>query len=87
MRSRVADWRWECVTDDLLGGLPPEALRATRQLAGELAVRESMVFLDGAGFTGDPPGLRTIQRGPLMLTYLTDVRGERVVLIQVNWIG
>jgi hypothetical protein len=28
-----------------------------------------MVFLDGAGFTGDPPGLRTIQRRPLMLTY------------------
>lgn len=62
-------------------------MQAVRQLAEELAVRESMVFLDGPGFTGDPPGLRTIQRGPLMLVYLTDVRGERVVLIQVNWIG
>ena len=39
-----------------------------------------MVFLDGPTFTGDPPGLRTIQRGQLMLVYLTDVRGERVVL-------
>jgi hypothetical protein len=29
----VADWRWECVTDDLLDGLPPDALRAIRQLA------------------------------------------------------
>ena len=38
-------------------------------------------------FTGNPPGLRTVQRGPLMLVYLTDVRGERVVIIQVNWIG
>jgi hypothetical protein len=83
----VADWRWECITDDLLDGLPADALRAVEQLAKELAVRESMVFLDGAAFTGDPPGLRTIQRGPLMLVYLTDVRGERVVLIQVNWIG
>jgi hypothetical protein len=46
-----------------------------------------MAFLDGHTFTGDPPGRRTIQRGPLMLVYLTDVRGERVVLIQVNWIG
>ena len=27
------------------------------------------------------------QRGPLMLVYLTNVRGERVVIIQVNWIG
>ena len=25
--------------------------------------------------------------GPLMLVYLTDVRGERVVIIQVNWIS
>jgi hypothetical protein len=46
-----------------------------------------MIFQDGAEFTGDPPGLRTIQRGPLMLVYLTDVRGGRVVIIQVNWVG
>ena len=58
--SRVADWHWEAVTDDLL---------------------------DGREFTGEPPGLRTVQRGPLMLAYLTDVRSERVVIIQVNWIG
>ena len=45
-----------------------------------------MIFLDGREFTGEPPGLRTVQRGPLMLVYLTDVRGERVVIIQVNWI-
>jgi len=51
----VADWRWECVTDDLLDGLPPDAVRAVRQLAEELAVRESMVFLDGPGFTGSGP--------------------------------
>ena len=44
-------------------------------------------LLDGREFTGKPPGLRTVQRGPLILVYLTDVRGERVVIIQVNWIG
>ena len=82
----MADWRWESVTDDLLDGLPPAALAAVRQVAEELAVRDSMIFLDGREFTGEPPGLRTIQRGPLMLVYLTDVRGERVVIIQVNWI-
>ena len=59
-RSRVAEWHWECITDYLLDGLPPEALRAIEQLGKELAVRESMVFLDGPAFTGDPPGLRTI---------------------------
>ena len=46
-----------------------------------------MIFLDGREFTGEPPGLRTVQRGQLMLVYPTDVRGERVVILQVNWIG
>jgi hypothetical protein len=83
----VAEWRWELVDDDLLNGLPPAALASVRQVAEELTVRESMVFLDGREFTGEPPGLRTVQRGPLMLVYLTDVRGERVVIIQVSWIS
>jgi hypothetical protein len=83
----VAEWHWELVTDDLLDGLPPNALTTVRQIAEELAVRESMIFLDGREFTGEPPGLRTVQRGQLMLVYLTDVRGERVVIIQVNWIS
>ena len=83
----MADWHWEPVTDDLLDGLPPAALAMIRQVAEELTARESMIFLDGREFTGEPPGLRTVQRGPLMLVYLTDVRGERVVIIQLTWIG
>ena len=83
----MPDWHWEPVTDDLLDGLPPAALAAVRQVAEELTVRESMIILDGREFTGKPPGLRTVQRGPLMLDYLTDVRSERVVIIQANWIG
>jgi hypothetical protein len=83
----VAEWHWELVTDDLLDGLPPTALTTVRQVAEELTVRESMIFLDGREFTGEPPGLRTVQRGQLMLVHLTDVRGERVVIIQVNWIS
>jgi hypothetical protein len=83
----VADWRWEPVTDDLLDGLPPAPLTVVRQVAEELTVRESMISLDGREFTGEPPGLRTVQRGQLMLVYLTDVRGERVVIIQVHWIS
>jgi hypothetical protein len=83
----VAEWRWELITDALLDGLPPDARLAAGQLGKELAVRESMVFPDSPAFTGDPPGLRTIQRGPLMLVYLTDVRGERIVILQVNRIS
>ena len=28
MKSPVADWQWECDPDDLLDGLPPEAVQA-----------------------------------------------------------
>ena len=70
----MADWHWEPVTDDLLDGLPPAALAAVLQVAGELTVRESMIFLDGREFTGDPPGLRTVQRG--QLTRVSEFPGE-----------
>jgi len=43
----VADWHREPATDDLLDGLPPAALAAVRQVAEELTVRQSMIFLDG----------------------------------------
>jgi hypothetical protein len=49
------------VTDDLLDGLPPAASAAVRQVAEELIVRESMIFPDGREFTGEPPGLCTVQ--------------------------
>jgi hypothetical protein len=65
--------------------LPAHARAAAEQLAQEIAIRESMVFLEGSAFIGNNPGLRTECRGPLMLTYLTDIRGERIVLIQVTW--
>jgi hypothetical protein len=64
----VADWHWEHDPDDLLDGLPPEAIRAVDQLATEIAVRDSMVFLDGASYTGRSPGVRSESRGRLMLT-------------------
>jgi hypothetical protein len=83
----VADWHWEVDPDDLLHTLPAEAVREAELLAREIAMRDSMVFLDGAAFAGPGPGLRTESRGRLMLTYLTDVRGERIVVVQVTWLG
>jgi len=38
MRSRVAEWRWECVNDDLLDGLLPEA-RNKRRLTPPTSTR------------------------------------------------
>ncbi|MEU0922808.1 hypothetical protein [Streptomyces malaysiensis] len=83
----MADWHWETDPDDLLDELPPGARAEAEQLAQEIAVRESMVFLEGASYTGASPGLRTEARGQLMLIYLTDVRGERIVVLQTTWFG
>ncbi|GGZ18042.1 hypothetical protein [Streptomyces poonensis] len=83
----MADWRWEPFQDDLQEGLPEAARAETERLANEIAVRESMVYLEGAAYTGPGPGVRTESRGLLMLEYLTDVRGERIVVVQVSWFG
>jgi hypothetical protein len=83
----VSEWRWEPHPDDLLEGLPPEARVEFDQLAREITVRDSMIFLDGAEYTGPGPGLRTETTDKIMVTYLTDVRGERVVILQVSWFG
>ncbi|MEU9289628.1 hypothetical protein AB0D57_34505 [Streptomyces sp. NPDC048275] len=83
----MADWHWEPFQDDLLDGFPEAARAEAERLANEIAVRESMVFLEGAAYTGPGPGVRTESRGLLMLTYLTDVRGERIVVVQVSWFG
>jgi hypothetical protein len=77
----VSNWRWEPHPDDLLDGLPPEARAKLDQLAREFTVRDSMVYLDGADYTGVGPGLRTETRDGVMVTYFTDVRGERVVIL------
>ncbi|MEU1373416.1 hypothetical protein ABZ442_07110 [Streptomyces triculaminicus] len=83
----MADWHWEYDPDDLPDGLPPEATAEAARLAQEIATRDSMVFLDGASYAGPNPGLRTECGGHVMLTYLTDVRGERIVVVQVTWFG
>jgi hypothetical protein len=82
----VANWHWEPVTDDLLKGLPRR--RGSRTPGSRGTDRPRIDNLPRRReFTGEPPGLRTVQRGPLMLVYLADVRGERVVIIWANWIG
>jgi hypothetical protein len=43
----VSDWRWECHPDDLLDNLPPEVRKQLDQLAREITVRDSMVYLGG----------------------------------------
>ncbi|SFG42071.1 hypothetical protein [Streptomyces mirabilis] len=83
----MADWRWKPFQDDLLDGLPDAARAEVERLANEIAVRESMVFLEGAAYTGPGPGVRTESRGLPMFDHLTDVRGERIVVVQVSWFG
>jgi hypothetical protein len=81
----VSDWHWEPHPDDLLDDLPFEARAEVDLLAREITVRDSMVYPDGRDYEGPGPGLRTETRGRLMLSYLTDIRGERVVVLQVAW--
>lgn len=81
----MADWRWEADPDSLLDDLAICGRGEVARLAEEIAARESMVFLEGAAFTGRNPGVRTEARGRLLMTYLTDIRGERIVVIQVTW--
>lgn len=83
----MSEWHWEIHPDNLLDGLPPEALKEFDRLAHEITVRDSMIYLDGKNFAGDTPGLRTEARGMLLACYLTDVRGEKVVFLQVSWFG
>ncbi|MEO3829247.1 hypothetical protein [Actinomadura sp. B10D3] len=83
----MSDWTWEHDPDDLLAGLPPEAIAELDRLAREIATRDSMIFLEGAAHSGDVPGLRRESRGRLMVSYLTDVRAERIVIVQVTWFG
>lgn len=83
----MADWYWVTDPDNLLADLTTEAVTEVEQLAKELATRDSMIYLEGASYAGPGPGLRIETRGRLMLTYLTDVRGERIVIVQVTWFG
>jgi hypothetical protein len=83
----VSEWRWEPHPDDLLENLPPEARKELDRIAHEITVRDSMVYLDGKNFTGETPGLQTEVTDLLMVTYLTDVHGEKVVILQVTWFG
>ena len=54
--SRVSNWTWEPHPDTLLDGLPPEARQELDQLAREITVRDSMVYLDGKSYEGPTPG-------------------------------
>jgi len=83
----VADWHWEPHPDDLLDNLPPDVRTEVDLLAREITVRDSMVYPDGRDYDGPGPGLQIETRGRLMVSYLTDIRGERVVILQVNWFG
>ncbi|TDD79994.1 hypothetical protein E1293_21855 [Actinomadura darangshiensis] len=83
----MSDWTWVTASDGLLDGLPSEAIKELDLLASELAERDSMLFPDGPQHTGDIPGLRRQHRGPLIITYLSDVRAERIVVVRIVWLA
>ena len=56
-------------------------------MAREITVRDAMIYLDGRDYEGPGPGLQIESKGRLMVPYLTDVRGEYVIILQVTWLG
>lgn len=70
-----------------MDGLPDEARKWAENRAHQIVIRDSIIYPDGAAYTGNGPGLRTEIQGPFMLTYLTDVRRERIVIIQMVHVG
>jgi hypothetical protein len=85
----VSEWAWEYLPDaeSVVAGLPAEVIKKVEEVAAELAVVNSMVYLDGANFTGSGPGLRIVNRPHLLISYLTDVRGEAIYVVRVNYVG
>ncbi|UZJ29497.1 hypothetical protein [Streptomyces endophytica] len=85
----MSTWTWEYEPDDYGDSLPPPVRAETERICAELAVVNSMVYLEGAAYQGPSPGLR-VEHGKtpggryLMLSYLTDVRGERIVVVSVS---
>jgi hypothetical protein len=80
----VADWHWECDPDGLLGCLPKPRGRPVNLPVNLPSATRRSSWTEHRS-REYPPGLRIEQRGLLMLTYLTDVRGERIVIVQVTW--
>lgn len=85
----MSDWAWEYISHDLGESLAPPVRAEVERIAAELAVVNSMVYLEGAAYQGQSPGLR-VEYGSaadgthLMLSFLTDVRGERIVIVSVT---
>ncbi|MFI1798527.1 hypothetical protein ACH427_14410 [Streptomyces sp. NPDC020379] len=85
----MSDWAWEYDPDGYGDTLPPGVRAAVEHIAADLAVANSMVYLDGAAYEGQSPPVRreygtTTDGHAFMVTYVTDVRGERVVVVSVS---
>lgn|GEM_PF-1230673 len=85
----MSEWTWEYNPDDYGDSLAPSVKAEVERICAELAVVNSMVFWEGAAYQGPSPGRRVAHgRTPggryVMLSYLTDVRGERIVVVSVS---
>ncbi|MFF7634545.1 hypothetical protein ACFZB9_15520 [Kitasatospora sp. NPDC008050] len=85
----MSQWTWEFLpdADAVVAGLPPEVVKEVEEIATELSVVNSMVYLDGPDFQDAGPGLRSVSRPDLMVFYITDVRGEAIYVVRVHHYG
>ncbi|GAA0486571.1 hypothetical protein [Streptomyces olivaceiscleroticus] len=85
----MSSWTWEYLDDHYGESLPPALRTEVERIAAELAVVNSMIYLDGASYQGMSPELRAEDRyaadgSYVMVSYLTDVRGERILVVTVS---
>jgi hypothetical protein len=85
----MSDWTWSYDPDELADSLPPDVRKEVERIAAELAVVSSMTYLDGSAYQGSSPGVgaefgTTAEGRYVMLHYLTDVRGEGIIIVSVS---
>ncbi len=85
----MSDWNWEYDPDEesVAAGLPPDVITEVERIAGELAVVNSLDYLDGAAHQGTGPSMRTVARPHLIVWYTTYPRLELVCIVRVQYLA
>ncbi|MCQ4042424.1 hypothetical protein ACFOSC_16580 [Streptantibioticus rubrisoli] len=64
-------------------GISAEVIAEVEKVAAELAVVNSMIYLNGVDYTGPSPGVRIEWRPNFAVRYLTVVRDECIYALDI----
>jgi hypothetical protein len=82
----VSEWAWgyDPNEESVVAGLPPDVIFEVEQIAAELALVNSLVFLEGTAYQGTGPSMRSVARSDLLIWYTTYPRLEKVYIVRVQ---